>query len=389
MNLQTALHILKLDSQATRGDVKQAYRRLAAQWHPDLHAQNPKLAPKAVKKMQELNSAYTLALGSIGSLPLDVAKKKTVSPTVSFNSRCNIFVLGAVACIVLGTLIFFLSISRSTDKTTISSSSQPSSAARSQHRQMFKAIDFHHVSHNILKKAQLHLAAIGFPTGKIDGVFGPQSMAAINSFHTVFSSLSTIDTPEDMLRSLAVHAQIAATRPEWLSIVQSDDFHTWLAKPNISTQKQQKGLNTAPQLTRLLDQYTFKNIMPAVQPLPLTELLWQDPRYSPTRTITIVNKGTNRQQSFIKLIAEDSQQELMYGFIRQGEQLTIPWPKKKCLLKLARGKQWYGKRFLFGPETGHSSIPVEQRNKKRHITLHLSSLVTNKGVTPKDSVYNF
>ena len=389
MNLRTALQILKLDSQATRGDVKQAYRKLAAQWHPDLHAQNPKLAPKAAKKMQEINNAYTLALGNIGTLHPDDAKRNTSSPTVLSSNQFSIFLLAAVACLVLVLLLLFLFHSRSTGKTRISSSSQTRSTVTGQHRQIFKAIDFNHFNHEILKKAQLHLATIGFPTGKIDGIFGPQSMAAINKFHADFSLLSTIETPEDMLRILAVHAQIAAAHPKWRSIVQSDAFHTWLARPNISIQKQQRSFSSAPQLTRLFDQYTFTTTMPAVQPLPLTELLWQDAHYSTTRTITIVNKGTTRQQSFIKLIAADSKQELMYGFIRQGEQLTIPWPEKKCLLKLARGNQWYGKRFLFGPETGHGSIAVEQRKKNRHITLHLSSLVTNKEATPEGSIYNF
>ncbi len=46
--------ILGLASDATTAEVKAAYRRLARQWHPDLHQQ----APRAAKRFREINEAY-------------------------------------------------------------------------------------------------------------------------------------------------------------------------------------------------------------------------------------------------------------------------------------------------------------------------------------------
>ena len=389
MNLGKALQILRLNSQATRSDVKQAYRRLAAQWHPDLHTHNPKVGPTAAKKMQELNDAYTFALNCLPPLPPEGSKAKTLPPTARFNQRLCIFLLAATICLTLITLLFFLYNSPSLDPRSAFSPHQAQPTATDQARVRFRADDFHHFHRKTLKEAQLNLATIGYPTGKIDGIFGPQSLAAIQSFRSDFSLLSTIDTAEDMLLVLAAHAQLATAHPEWRSIIQSEDFYSWLTGSNIDIERQQKGFNTASQLTQLFARYTFTTTMPAVQPLPLTELLWQDAPYTIVKTITIVGLETNRQHSFIKLIAADSEQELIYGFIRKGEQLTIPWPDKKCQLRLASGKQWYGKRFLFGPETKYSIITVDQTNSAKNITLDLSSLVNSTGARPENSVHLF
>lgn len=390
MNLRKALHILQLDSQATRSDVKQAYRRLAAQWHPDLHAYNQKVAPRAAKKMQEINNAYTFALDCIKSLPPEVTKKNTSSHAVRFDRRLYIFLLPALACLALIVLLFFFYRSHPTEPGSAFSSNQtPHPTTTDQSHLLFKADNFQNFHRQTLKKAQLDLATIGYPTGKFDGIFGPQSLAAIQSFHTDFSFLCPIETAEDMLGALAAHAQVAIAHPRWRSIVQSEDFHSWLMGTTIGVEKKQRQFSTAPQLTLLLDRYIFATTMPVAQPLPVTELLWQNGPSTAIKTITVIGLETTRQHSFIKLITVGGEQELLYAFIRQGEHLTIPWPEKRCLLKLATGKQWYGKRFLFGPETKYGTAIVTRTNNPQNITLHLSSLVTGKRVTTQGSGYIF
>lgn len=390
MNLRKALHILQLDSQATRNDVKQAYRRLAAQWHPDLHAHNRIVAPKAAKKMQEINNAYAFAIGCIGSQPPEVAKRNTSSLAMRFDRRLYFLLLPVIACLALIVLLFFYYGNHSTETSSAFSSNQTHHpTVTDQNRLLFKADDFQNFHRQTIKKAQRDLATIGYPTGKFDGIFGPQSLAAIRSFRTDFSFLCPIETAEEMLGILAAHARVATANPEWRSIVQSEDFHSWLTSTTIGVEKKPKRFNTAPQLTLLLNRYIFATTMPVAQPLPLTELLWQNGSSTTIKTITIVGLETSRQHSFIKLITADDEQELMYGFIRQGDQLTIPWPEKNCLLKLATGKQWYGKRFLFGPETKYGTAIVAQTNNPQSITLHLSSLVIDKRVTTPSSAHIF
>ena len=52
------LKTLGLEPGATSADVKQAYRELAAIWHPDRYANTPHLREVAQSKMAEINAAY-------------------------------------------------------------------------------------------------------------------------------------------------------------------------------------------------------------------------------------------------------------------------------------------------------------------------------------------
>jgi len=47
--------ILEINENATQEEIKKAYRRLAAKWHPDRNK-----SPEATKKMQKINKAYEI-----------------------------------------------------------------------------------------------------------------------------------------------------------------------------------------------------------------------------------------------------------------------------------------------------------------------------------------
>lgn len=50
--------ILGLHPNATAAEVKQAYRRLAKQWHPDRFSTDPAQQQTAASRFQEINAAY-------------------------------------------------------------------------------------------------------------------------------------------------------------------------------------------------------------------------------------------------------------------------------------------------------------------------------------------
>jgi len=64
--------ILGLDRTASRAQITQAYRRLAAQYHPDKHQGNP-LADLAEEKFKEINEAYHALTG--GDIPPEFIRK--------------------------------------------------------------------------------------------------------------------------------------------------------------------------------------------------------------------------------------------------------------------------------------------------------------------------
>jgi DNA-directed RNA polymerase subunit RPC12/RpoP len=58
MDINRAFKILEIDKDASPREIKQAYRAMASIFHPDHHAQNPRLQKKAQERMKEINTAY-------------------------------------------------------------------------------------------------------------------------------------------------------------------------------------------------------------------------------------------------------------------------------------------------------------------------------------------
>jgi hypothetical protein len=52
------LRILELESSASLGEIKQAYKDLVTVWHPDRFGHNPRLREKAEGKLKQFNQAY-------------------------------------------------------------------------------------------------------------------------------------------------------------------------------------------------------------------------------------------------------------------------------------------------------------------------------------------
>ena len=50
--------ILEVKPGATQDEIKQAYKRLVKQWHPDLFFNNPQLQLPAAEKFKKINEAY-------------------------------------------------------------------------------------------------------------------------------------------------------------------------------------------------------------------------------------------------------------------------------------------------------------------------------------------
>ena len=60
--LEQYWQILGLAPNASKAEVKEAYRDLVSVWHPDRFAQNPRLQKKAEAKLRDINTAYEQVL---------------------------------------------------------------------------------------------------------------------------------------------------------------------------------------------------------------------------------------------------------------------------------------------------------------------------------------
>ncbi len=62
MKIAIALQHLRLDKSATEDSVKLAYRELAKKWHPDKYRDGDPMKPEALRQIQVINEAKTVAL---------------------------------------------------------------------------------------------------------------------------------------------------------------------------------------------------------------------------------------------------------------------------------------------------------------------------------------
>ena len=69
MDSRRSFSVLELPPDATAEQARQAYRDLVSVWHPDRHAQNPRLKQKAEEKLKEINAAYEAVTAYLANRP--------------------------------------------------------------------------------------------------------------------------------------------------------------------------------------------------------------------------------------------------------------------------------------------------------------------------------
>ena len=70
--------------------------------------------------------------------------------------------------------------------------------------------------------------------------------------------------------------------------------------------------------------------------------------------LKIRTSSTGGYNYFVKIVQAYSNGELGSYFIYSGDTLSIKVPTGSYEIKYATGQQWYGSRYLFGPDTNYS-----------------------------------
>lgn len=427
MEVKRAFALLELDENASLSQVKYAYRDLAAVWHPDRHANNPRLAAKALTRMQELNRAYEvasrhLAAGVKEGTPLpdqeDTWSESTTCPACgrpishaentlcrkctvnqakreqkkgrgpafrassnrsSTGRRLTTGILGAVLVILLLLVIYGGLSSYHRDdygNTSISGGQNTPTTGGGKLVKKFQVDHFNLYEPADLVELQRNLAAIGYTVGPIDGIIGSQTLEAINRFYTDFFPLSEITVPDDVLKFAAVHKVVTTIYRDWREIAESGLLQEWLIGRN--EQPEQVFANDDPRrFIRLLDLFTYERTTPAELPLPATGILYAADGGEGTE-LQISAPAAIRHQ-LIKLVDPLSGQVVLAAFIRGGQTLAVVLPAGRYGLRRVSGVRWYGKRFLFGPDTVHCSggkgswLEIQQAGRRNLELLHCSA----------------
>jgi len=111
-----------------------------------------------------------------------------------------------------------------------------------------------------VKRAQRGLIANGYDTGPPDGIIGPQTTAALKQFASDHAVEADGLFASDLTDAVLVYAEVAATHPDWHSIISSDDFARWLDRQTYyqtSTIQNLKKSATARQIIDILNRYKF------------------------------------------------------------------------------------------------------------------------------------
>ena len=116
-----------------------------------------------------------------------------------------------------------------------------------------------------VKRTQRGLIANGYDTGPPDGIIGPQTTAALKQFASDHAVEADGLFASDLTGAVLVYAEVAATHPDWHSIIGSDDFARWLDRQSYyqtSTIQIIKKSATARQVIDILNRYKFDKSKP-------------------------------------------------------------------------------------------------------------------------------
>jgi curved DNA-binding protein CbpA len=116
-----------------------------------------------------------------------------------------------------------------------------------------------------IKRAQSGLIANGYDTGPQDGIIGPQTIAALKQFASDHAVEADGLFATDLTDAVLVYAEVAASHPDWHSIIGSEEFVRWLDRQSYyqtGTIENSKNTATARQVVDILNRYKFDKTTP-------------------------------------------------------------------------------------------------------------------------------
>ncbi|MEM7820361.1 MAG: J domain-containing protein [Candidatus Aenigmatarchaeota archaeon] len=325
--------ILDLPTNASEQEVKQAYRELVKVWHPDRFTHDVKLQKKAEEKLKEINDAYQRIIDHLNNSYAQqqsqqsqkTEKKEKPDRQPPPKQPHNSWI--CPECLRTN---YMDSLSCGCGFRTNSAEIETYKADRTS-VDLYDAVIFNR-SMNYTDRANFlaRYLLIRFPNSKEAELIKKGTQSATVPKKTKSNKLRHLKKNWGWYLVLGVIVFViisSALNPE-------------------PARKQTPVLNEPPQKSEPI-------FTEPIQPLPINGAI---KRYVDDEAIAPL-KITTRESGnhyFVKIVDWHTNKLVCTVFIRSGQSVNLDVPIGTYKLKYATGEQWYGTKFLFGPETSYS-----------------------------------
>ena len=364
MDLKNCYKILEIRQTASLSEIRQAYRDMIGIWHPDRYVQNPRLHEKATEKLKELNIAYNELIARLTS---GIVKNETGTSTSKNDAHLTVVtcpgcqkknrlwnkwtLLLAVVCIGImlanaGEIRHKLSeiLKQIPGGRYVHYFKNPSLAPPAKKNVATASA--------AILQMQQSLEKLGYKTDPLDGVWGEQTLAAVQQFRDDYFLVFCVDDITETTKALQRQRDIIKLHPDWPQIAKDGRFKSWTEQQVMTSPKICRELlasGEVRQVGSLLSWYKFDRLQPKPVPMPQNGPLKKS-YHKGLAPFTIQTRNDGKHY-FLKMLNTSNGSETLSAFIRSGSTFIEHVPLGKYELKYAVGNTWYGTRWLFGPET--------------------------------------
>ena len=199
---------------------------------------------------------------------------------------------------------------------------------------------------------QQSLQNFGFDTNAPDGIWGEQTLAAVQQFRDNYYLEFRVDDVFEITRALQRQRAIIKLQPDWPKIARDKRFKLWTEQQGMTSPKICRELLASGdihQVASMINWYKFDRLQPKPVPIPRNGTLHKN-YHKGLAPLTIQTRNDGRHY-YLKLLNASNGSETLSAFVRGGSTFVEHVPVGKYELKYAVGDAWYGTRWLFGPKT--------------------------------------
>jgi len=170
---------------------------------------------------------------------------------------------------------------------------------------------------------QQSLQQFGYDTNPLDGIWGEQTLAAVQQFQNDYFLEFRVDDVSEIIRALQRVRAIIKLHPNWPQIAKDTRFKLWTEQQVMTSPKICRDLLASGeihQVESLIGWYKFDRLQPKPVPMPRNGTLHKN-YHKGLAPLTIQTHNDGRHY-YLKLLNVSNGSETLSAFIRGGSTLV-------------------------------------------------------------------